>query len=122
MLTARKKRNANRREDECSGCGGSIEVNRILSGQTYCAECQLKYQRKNRPKFINLSDFQKKKHQARTKANLYLRRGNIKKEPCSVCGNPKSEMHHDDYDKALDIKWFCRVHHIEYHKNNPNVL
>jgi hypothetical protein len=39
----------------------------------------------------------------------------IKKLPCKVCGNVKSEAHHDDYDFPLKIKWLCRKHHKELH-------
>lgn len=39
----------------------------------------------------------------------------INRNPCSVCGNPKSEAHHSDYSKPLDVVWLCRKHHKELH-------
>jgi hypothetical protein len=42
--------------------------------------------------------------------------GRLKKLPCEVCGNPKSDGHHDDYAKPLDVKWLCRKHHAERHR------
>jgi hypothetical protein len=27
-------------------------------------------------------------------------------------------MHHDDYSKPLDVRWFCRRHHLLHHAPN----
>jgi hypothetical protein len=40
--------------------------------------------------------------------------GKLIKLPCEVCGG-KAEAHHDDYSKPLDVRWFCKLHHEEYH-------
>lgn len=42
--------------------------------------------------------------------------GKIKSLPCVKCGNPKSEGHHHDYSKPLDVTWLCRKHHAELHR------
>lgn len=36
---------------------------------------------------------------------------------CEVCGELNAYAHHDNYDKPLEVRWFCPKHHIEYHKN-----
>lgn len=69
-----------------------------------------------RPKYSELSDDQKLKAIARSMARIALRRGQIKRSPCEVCG-AIAQMHHDDYSRPLYIRWFCRRHHLELHKN-----
>ena len=44
-----------------------------------------------------------------------LKRGLLTKQPCEVCGNPKSEAHHDDYLRPLTVRWLCRLHHKATH-------
>ena len=45
-----------------------------------------------------------------------LRSGKLQKQPCWVCGEPKSEGHHAHYDLPLDVVWLCRKHHREAHR------
>ena len=59
------------------------------------------------------------KIQARTAATHAVEVGLLIKEPCSECGDPKSEAHHDDYSKALEVRWLCRKHHREFHRAHP---
>ena len=44
-----------------------------------------------------------------------LRRGQIKKLPCEVCGLDKTEGHHPDYKNPLAVRWLCKQHHLEAH-------
>jgi hypothetical protein len=52
---------------------------------------------------------------ARVAVHNALRRGEMVRLPCEVCGEPRSEGHHDDYTKPLDVRWLCRTHHVEHH-------
>lgn len=45
-----------------------------------------------------------------------IKSGRLLKKPCEVCGNPKSNGHHEDYSKPLDVIWLCHTHHVEAHK------
>ena len=44
--------------------------------------------------------------------------GRLAKNPCEICGAEKAEAHHDDYNKPLEVRWLCKTHHTEWHKNN----
>ena len=44
-----------------------------------------------------------------------LKRGDIKKGPCVVCGVTKTQAHHPDYSKPLDVIWMCSLHHNRFH-------
>lgn len=44
-----------------------------------------------------------------------VRRGDLLKQPCEVCGSDNSMAHHDDYAKPLEVRWLCQVHHKEWH-------
>ena len=47
-----------------------------------------------------------------------IRDGRLKRMPCEVCGEPKSEAHHPDYLKPFDVMWLCRAHHIQWHHDH----
>lgn len=57
----------------------------------------------------------RRKMNARSYANVYLRRGKIERKPCSECKSPKAQMHHEDYSKPLDVEWLCRRCHLAHH-------
>lgn len=57
---------------------------------------------------------------ARAETREAIRIGAITRQPCEVCGDPKSEAHHPDYAKPLEIKWLCRTHHHQEHKELKN--
>lgn len=44
-----------------------------------------------------------------------LMRNTITRKPCYACGNKKSQAHHEDYSKQLDIIWLCGPCHRAYH-------
>lgn len=42
--------------------------------------------------------------------------GHIQRQPCEICGALRSEGHHEDYTRPLDVRWLCRRHHAETHR------
>jgi ribosomal protein S27AE len=46
--------------------------------------------------------------------------GKLVRQPCEVCGSPKTHAHHDDYARPLEVRWLCALHHVKWHKNLKN--
>lgn len=46
----------------------------------------------------------------------HVSKGHIQKKHCESCGDPKSQAHHHDYEKPLDVKWLCAVCHGVEHR------
>lgn len=57
------------------------------------------------------------KKRAREIVAYAVRSKELMRLPCEVCGTKKVEAHHADYTKPLDVRWFCREHHSENHRN-----
>lgn len=57
------------------------------------------------------------KNHARVTLNNAVRDGRVIKLPCEVCGDRKSQGHHENYSKPLDVIWLCAQHHGELHRN-----
>ena len=44
-----------------------------------------------------------------------IKLGILVRGSCEVCGDPKTDGHHDDYTKPLQVRWLCRKHHAAAH-------
>jgi hypothetical protein len=68
---------------------------------------------KNRDKRNAQTTRYRRKHPEKTRAhwavNNAIRSGRLIAEDC-FCG-AKGEAHHEDYEKPLDVKWLCKLHH-----------
>lgn len=56
-----------------------------------------------------------KNPQNRQRKLARLRARKLKRLPCEQCQNEKSEAHHNDYNKPLEVIWLCRSCHVELH-------
>lgn len=74
---------------------------------------------KNRRKTVEYAHAQDLKWPEKRKARMAcqhaVRTGKIVRGCCVVCGNPKTQGHHEDYSKPLDVVWLCVKHHAEVH-------
>lgn len=57
----------------------------------------------------------KKKVVAHGRVNYAVKMGRLNKLPCQCCGESKSQAHHADYDRPLDVIWLCDTHHKQAH-------
>ena len=46
-----------------------------------------------------------------------IKNGSLIKAPCIVCSNKKSQAHHEDYEKPLDVRWMCATCHRAEHRS-----
>lgn len=58
------------------------------------------------------------KERCRSETKKLRARGIILQQPCSVCGDPDSEVHHPDYSNPRLVEWYCEKHHKDVHVAN----
>ncbi len=58
----------------------------------------------------------KGKRSAHIIAQCARRKGLLERQPCEVCGDPKTDGHHEDYSAPLMVRWLCRKHHKARHQ------
>jgi hypothetical protein len=99
--------------------------NQDLNRKKYCARKSKKWRLNNPEKSAEIKSNWKKrnplKYKAHSAVSNALKNGLIKKKPCEICGDKKSESHHPDYSKPLDIIWLCDFHHKEEHREKEEV-
>lgn len=103
---------ASYKEKSCPACGtvfrGSVD-------RKYCSpKCAKSKIAANEPTRVRKPK-DLVKAAARDAVQRAVARGDLNRQPCERCGNPKSEAHHEDYTKPLDVIWLCRRHHGERH-------
>jgi hypothetical protein len=52
---------------------------------------------------------------ARKLVDAAIKRGDVVRHPCFVCGEKKVEGHHWDYGRPLSVFWLCRKDHVAAH-------
>lgn len=64
----------------------------------------------------NQANQNRKERKARNALNHAIRKGRLKRNPCERCGEKKTQGHHEDYSKPLDVVWLCIDCHGERHR------
>tara|TARA_R100001244_G_C5160549_1_gene130951 strand:+ start:130 stop:552 length:423 start_codon:yes stop_codon:yes gene_type:complete len=72
----------------------------------------IKNRRKANAKWLRNNKDKKRTH---SQVAQELKMGRMVKQDC-FCGSDKSEAHHEDYSKPLEVVWLCRKHHSQRHK------
>jgi len=59
---------------------------------------------------------------ARSMVHKAKKSGRLIPQPCEVCGSvERIHAHHEDYRRALDVRWLCPAHHGEVHRRKEAV-
>lgn len=110
----------------CKKCHN--EYHRILRRTTWrekSIESCRRYYLKNKKRILKrqrkakVLTLQTKAGRKKDKAHQYIayqkRMGKLIPQPCELCRNPKTEAHHDNYDKPKEIRWLCVDCHKQVH-------
>lgn len=110
----KRERNTTVTERKCSQCQITMEISLFARNRTkplgrdyQCNACTKKLKKWSKP--------DRYKYLARRKVGRAVHSGRLTRLPCQVCGDVKSEGHHDDYSKPLEVTWLCRIHHVDKH-------
>ena len=80
---------------------------------------QRKYYQKHHPECQSYFKNYKEKYPERKRAiaivSYAIKKGRLKKSCCIICANKKSEAHHQDYNKPLEVIWLCKSCHKKLH-------
>lgn len=74
--------------------------------------------RKQAKRRLHGTEDQQLKIGARNEVRKARLRGDLIVGECTYAGlacSGRMEAHHDDYEKPLEVRWFCRHHHDEFH-------
>lgn len=94
----------------CASCGVAVVGSKRGRRTTHCKTCRDTATKTAHRKRHPLRD------KARSSVQGRIKRGTLTRRPCEVCGEQKTEAHHEDYAKPLEIRWLCRKHHLAVHK------
>lgn len=109
----RRYKHPSGRAPTCSICGALKEGSYIK--ESHCSKCRYLASKAKRP---FRTDEQIFKENSRRITYLARKDGILIKKPCEVCNTEIDiQAHHDDYTKPLEVRWLCRKHHNEHHKN-----
>jgi len=62
------------------------------------------------------------KRKAQGMISSHIQSGKIIPRPCGVCGEVKTDAHHSDYSKPLEVMWLCRKDHKKWHQEHGEGL
>jgi len=56
------------------------------------------------------------KKATRARTRYAIKQGKLERKPCEMCGELKSEAHHEDYSNHMAVMWLCDTHHKQHHQ------
>lgn len=110
------------RANDTSRALARAEYQKTEKGRLAAKEAKIRWAKNNKDKIykslLRYRAENPKKCIAHGKVAYEIRIGNLHQEPCEICGATNSVAHHDDYDKPLNIRWLCDLHHKKWHQEN----
>lgn len=98
----------------CKNCGKRFwtypSFQKVGEGFLCGKECRISWVFRN----YNSCKTDEEKRVARNARKKLIRAvyaGKVIKSACIICGNKKSNGHHEDYSKPLEVIWLCHKHH-----------
>jgi membrane-associated HD superfamily phosphohydrolase len=58
----------------------------------------------------------KRRAKAHNAVSQAIKKGKLVRQSCERCEAKKTEAHHEDYDKPLEVMWLCTPCHKQRHK------
>lgn len=92
--------------------------------ESQCKECRKKCRQSDKGKeiLIRVQGKRRKKYPEKYKAynsvSNAIRDGKLIRKPCEICGEDRSDAHHEDYSKPYDVVWLCKKHHTKLHRKD----
>jgi len=102
----------------CRTCSSKDKHEYIMSekGKAYMKRKNLKQKEYMKTYLRDYNRRYPKERKARVMLLNAIRDRRVKKMPCVVCGEVKSEGHHIDYNQPLVVIWLCKKHHRDIHR------
>ena len=91
---------------------------RRLESQEYMRRADVKKRRAARFKKRAQDPLKRPKILARYKLKYAVASGKMSRGLCEFdgCLDPMTHGHHEDYSKPLEVRWLCRKHHAQRHR------
>ena len=97
---------------------GKSTASKRFQGYTFrCKQCDSKRIRLESARRRVLRHIKRhpERNEARKIMQTAIKNKELIRQPCEKCGDEKTQGHHPDYSKPLDIIWLCKRHHVEEH-------
>lgn len=83
----------------------------------WCLECIGENRRERTRRRLDMRPERKRKTTARHYVNTLVKRGKLKMGPCTLCGDPGTQLHHLNYhDRTKDVIPLCDFCHVLVHR------
>src|ERR1700677_4257949 len=79
--------------------------------RVHCEACARKVAVASKARDLRDPERKRFQHAIRERVARAVRSGRLTPGPWERCGAARTEAHHDDYGKPLDVRWLCRSCH-----------